>query len=94
MFSSTTTAWPQCLASVSPGLSTTPTTVDTTSGPKVLKTSGSACQKLVDIYDHYKIQGSKKDMDSHVDLAEAIIDPYYRGMKVECGKNKPAWHMA
>ncbi|KAE8814648.1 hypothetical protein D1007_08176 [Hordeum vulgare] len=35
---------------------------------------------------------SKKYMASHVDLVEAIIDPYYRGVKAECGKNKPAWH--
>ncbi|KAE8795807.1 hypothetical protein D1007_29246 [Hordeum vulgare] len=33
-------------------------------------------------------------MDSHDDLAEAIIDPYYGGMKAECDKNKPAWHKA
>ncbi|KAE8783916.1 hypothetical protein D1007_42557 [Hordeum vulgare] len=37
---------------------------------------------------------SKKDMDSHVDLVEAIIDPYYGGMKAECNKNKPISHMA
>ncbi|KAE8785698.1 hypothetical protein D1007_40605 [Hordeum vulgare] len=45
-------------------------------------------QKLVDMRGHYKIWGSKKDMDSHVDLVEAIIDPYYGGMKAECDKNK------
>ncbi|KAE8779741.1 hypothetical protein D1007_47208 [Hordeum vulgare] len=33
-------------------------------------------------------------MDSHADLAEAIIDPYYGGMKLECDKNKTVWHMA
>ncbi|KAI5021630.1 hypothetical protein ZWY2020_058360 [Hordeum vulgare] len=70
------------------------TTVDTTNDRKVLKTSDLACQKLVDIRGHYKIRAIKKDMDSHVDLAEAIIDPYYGGMKVECEKNKPIWHMA
>ncbi|KAE8769308.1 hypothetical protein D1007_59104 [Hordeum vulgare] len=59
-------------------------TVDTTNYRKVLKTSGFARQKLVDISGHYKIWGSKKDMDSHVDLPEAIIDPYYGGMKAEC----------
>ncbi|KAE8790013.1 hypothetical protein D1007_35692 [Hordeum vulgare] len=69
-------------------------TVDTTNDPKVLKTSGLACQKLVDIHGRYKIWDKKKDMDSHVDLAEAIIKPYYRGMKVQCDKNKPAWHSA
>ncbi|KAE8812437.1 hypothetical protein D1007_10580 [Hordeum vulgare] len=62
--------------------------VDTTNNRKVLKTSGLACQKLVDIRDHYKIWGSKKDMDSHAGLAEAIIDPYYTSMKVESRKNK------
>ncbi|KAE8796491.1 hypothetical protein D1007_28476 [Hordeum vulgare] len=40
-------------------------TVDTTNDPKVLKTSGLACQKLVDI-GHYKIWGRKKDMGSHL----------------------------
>ncbi|KAE8812278.1 hypothetical protein D1007_10627 [Hordeum vulgare] len=68
--------------------------VDSTNDPKLLKTSGLAYQKLVDIRGHYKIWGSKKDMDSHVDLAEAIINPYYGGMKAECNKNKPAWHRA
>ncbi|KAE8811442.1 hypothetical protein D1007_11827 [Hordeum vulgare] len=43
-------------------------TVDNTNDQKVLKTSGLACQKLVDIHGHYKIWGSKKDLDSHVDL--------------------------
>ena len=33
-------------------------------------------------------------MDSHVDLAEAIIDPYYRGMKDVYKKKKVAWHRA
>ncbi|KAE8794687.1 hypothetical protein D1007_30523 [Hordeum vulgare] len=34
--------------------------VDTTNDPKVLKTSGLACQMLVDIRGSYKIYGSKK----------------------------------
>ncbi|KAE8810811.1 hypothetical protein D1007_12426 [Hordeum vulgare] len=68
--------------------------VDTTNDRKVLKTSGLACEKLVDIRDHYKISGSKKDMDSHVDLDEAIIDPYYKDMKTEGKKNKLVWHSA
>ena len=67
-------------------------TVDTTNDPKVLKTSGLACQKLVDIRGHYRVWGRKNDMDSHVNLAEAIIDPYYADMKAECNKNKPVWH--
>ncbi|KAE8768924.1 hypothetical protein D1007_59541 [Hordeum vulgare] len=52
-------------------------TLDTTNDRKVLKASGLACHKLVGIRDHYKIWGGKKDMDSYVDLAKAIIDPYY-----------------
>ncbi|KAE8811293.1 hypothetical protein D1007_11653 [Hordeum vulgare] len=66
--------------------------VDTTNDRKVLKTSGLAHEKLFDIHDHYKIRGRKKYMDSHIDVAEAIIDPYYGGLKAECKKNKPAWH--
>ena len=31
-------------------------------------------------------------MDSHVDLAKAIIDHYYTDMKAEYDKNKPDWH--
>ncbi|KAE8821222.1 hypothetical protein D1007_00606 [Hordeum vulgare] len=70
------------------------TTVDTTNDPKVLKTSSLASKKLVDIRGHYKMWSNKKDMDSHVDLTEAIIDPCYGGMKAECEKNKLAWHTA
>ncbi|KAE8784753.1 hypothetical protein D1007_41596 [Hordeum vulgare] len=65
-----------------------------TNDPKVLKTSGLPCYKLVDIHDHYMIQGSKKDMESLVGLVKAIIDAYYGAMKAECGKKKPAWHSA
>ncbi|KAE8803042.1 hypothetical protein D1007_21253 [Hordeum vulgare] len=61
---------------------------ETTNNQKVPNTSGLACQKLVDIRAHYKIWGSKKDMDSHVDLVEAIIDPYYKDMKIAREKNK------
>ncbi|KAE8777378.1 putative ubiquitin-conjugating enzyme E2 26 [Hordeum vulgare] len=68
--------------------------VDTTNDQKVLRTSGLACQKLVDIRIHYKIWGSKKGMGSYVDLAEAIIDPYYRDMKTEGKNNKLVWHSA
>ncbi|KAE8769298.1 hypothetical protein D1007_59121 [Hordeum vulgare] len=68
--------------------------VDTTNDRKVLKTLDLACQKLIDIPDHYKIWGRKKDMDSHVDLAESTIDPYYGGMKDEYQKSKPVWLMA
>ncbi|KAE8791235.1 hypothetical protein D1007_34365 [Hordeum vulgare] len=68
--------------------------VDTTNDRMVLKTSSLARQKLVDIRGHYKIYGNNKDMESHVDLTEAIIDPYYGAMKAKCKKNKPVWHMA
>ncbi|KAE8820495.1 hypothetical protein D1007_01643 [Hordeum vulgare] len=68
--------------------------VDTTNDQKVIKTSGLENQKLVNILGHYKIWGNKKDMSSHVDLAEAIIDLYYGGMKAESEKNKPVCHMA
>ncbi|KAE8777008.1 hypothetical protein D1007_50257 [Hordeum vulgare] len=68
--------------------------VNTMNDRKVLKTSGLDCQKLVGIRDHYNIWGGKKDMDSHVDLAEAIINPYYGGVKAECDKNKHVYHSA
>ncbi|KAE8780188.1 hypothetical protein D1007_46702 [Hordeum vulgare] len=68
--------------------------VVTTNDPNVLKTLGLACQKFVDIRDHYNIWGRKKDMESYVGLAKSIIDPYYRGMIVECVQNKPTWHRA
>ena len=54
-------------------------TVDTTNDEKVLKTTGLACRNLVDIQCLYKILGGEeKHKDSLVDLAMAIIDPYYR----------------
>ena len=59
---------------------------------KVLYTSGLACQRLVDIHDHYKC--TTKEKDSLVDLATAIIDPYYSSMKDDCKKNKTSWHSA
>ncbi|KAE8768994.1 putative ubiquitin-conjugating enzyme E2 26 [Hordeum vulgare] len=69
-------------------------TMATTNDPKVLKTSGLACQKLIDIHDHYKVWGNKKDKDSHADLTVDIIDPYYSDMKAECEKNKLVQHKA
>jgi hypothetical protein len=40
--------------------------------------------------------GSEKKKQKHtlVDLAAAIIDPYYRDMKAECDKDKFVWHKA
>ncbi|KAE8814731.1 hypothetical protein D1007_07967 [Hordeum vulgare] len=69
-------------------------TVYTINDPKVLKTSSLTCQKLVDIHDHYKCWGSKKDKESHVDLIVAIVNPYYRDTKAEGEKDKPVWHRA
>ncbi|KAE8789749.1 hypothetical protein D1007_36054 [Hordeum vulgare] len=70
------------------------TMMDTTNEPKLLKTSGLACEKLVNIHDHYKVSGSKKDKDSHVDHVVVIIDSYYRDTKAKCEKNKHVWHRA
>ncbi|KAE8810430.1 hypothetical protein D1007_12906 [Hordeum vulgare] len=54
---------------------------------------GHRCQNLVNIHGQYKMWGSKKhEKDSLVHLVEAIIDPYYRGMKDSCNKDKHAWH--
>ena len=57
-------------------------TVDSTNDLKTLKVSGLKCQNLVNICDHYKVRGSTKNIqNSLVDLASAIIDPYYEKMK-------------
>ncbi|KAE8817017.1 hypothetical protein D1007_05210 [Hordeum vulgare] len=47
-------------------------------------------QKLVDIQNHYKVwvDEKKKQKDSLLDLAAAIINPYYRDMKIERDKDK------
>ncbi|KAE8816396.1 hypothetical protein D1007_05999 [Hordeum vulgare] len=63
-------------------------TADATNDRKVPNTLYLACQKLVDIHHHYKVWDTKKDKDSHVDLAEAIIEPYYKDMKDESDENK------
>ncbi|KAE8807836.1 hypothetical protein D1007_15777 [Hordeum vulgare] len=39
-----------------------------------------------------RFASEEKHKDSPVDLAMAIIDPYYRGMKDVCKKKKVAWH--
>ncbi|KAE8776147.1 hypothetical protein D1007_51264 [Hordeum vulgare] len=70
------------------------TMVDTTNYRNVLNTLGLSYEKLINIRGHYKIWGSKKDMNSDIDLSEAITDAYYGGMKAECEKNKHVWHMA
>ena len=41
----------------------------------------------------YKVWSSEKNkLNSLVDLASAIIDPYYMKMKNESKKDKNAWH--
>ena len=67
--------------------------VDTTNDLKALKVSGLKCQNLVNIQDHYKVWGKAKNKLNYlVDLASAIIDPYYMKMKDESKKDKNAWH--
>ena len=65
--------------------------VDTTNYLKALKVSGLKCRNLVNIQDHYKVWGSDKNkLNSLVDLASAIIDPYYMKMKNESNKDRNA----
>ncbi|XBI46404.1 hypothetical protein VPH35_110660 [Triticum aestivum] len=67
--------------------------VDTTNDLKALKVSGLKCPNLVNIQDHYKAWGSAKNkLNSLVDLASAIIDPYYMNMKDESKQDKDTWH--
>ena len=67
--------------------------VDTTNDLKALKVSGLKCPDLVNIQRHYKVWGSNKNkLNSLVDLASAIIDPYYMNMKDVSKKDKIAWH--
>ena len=81
MSSSTTTAWPQSLATVSTGLSTAPS-------DDVNALGVTACKNLVEIRDHYRVWGSTKK-DSLVELASAIIDPYYEKMKQDYQRPSP-----
>ena len=55
-------------------------TVETTDDVKALSVMGLASQNLFEIRDHYRDWGSTKK-DSLVELASAIIDPYYEKMK-------------
>ena len=55
-------------------------TVETTDDVKTLKVTGLACKNLVEIREHYRVWSSTKK-DSLVELASAIIDPYYEKMK-------------
>ena len=68
-------------------------TVDTTKDLKELKVSGLTFQNLVNILDHYKVWSSTNNKQSSlIDLALAIIDPYYMKMKNEINKDGNAWH--
>ena len=63
--------------------------VDTTNDLKAHK----KCPNLVNIQSHYKVWGSDKNkLNSLVDLASAIIGPYYMKMKDESKKDKDPWH--
>src|SRR6266516_4147864 len=66
-------------------------TVDTTNDLKALKVSGLKRPNLVNIQHHYKVWGSDNNkLNSLIDLASAIIDPYYMKMKDESKKDKIA----
>ena len=68
-------------------------TVDTTNDLKALKVSGLKWLNPVNIQRHCKVWGSDKNkLNSLVDLASAIIDPFYMKMKNESNKDKNAWH--
>ena len=54
-------------------------TVETTDDVKALSVMGLPDKNLVEIHDHYRVWGSTKD--SLVELASAIINPYYEKMK-------------
>ena len=54
--------------------------METTDDVKALNVTRLACKNLVEIRDHYRVWGSMKQ-DSLVELASAIIDPYYENMK-------------
>ncbi|XBI00401.1 hypothetical protein VPH35_129444 [Triticum aestivum] len=67
--------------------------VDTTNDLKALKVSGLKCLNPINYQDHYKVWGSTKNkLNSLVDLASAIIDPYYMKMKDESKNDKDTWH--
>ncbi|VAI17530.1 hypothetical protein VPH35_083051 [Triticum aestivum] len=69
-------------------------TVETTNNVKAPNVTGLACKNLVKIRDHYRVWGSTKK-DSLVELASAIIDPYYEKMKQDAQRTSPvSWHGA
>ena len=69
-------------------------TVETTDDVKALGVTGLGCKNLVEICDHYRVWGSTKK-DSLVELASAIIDPYYEKMKQDAQRtSRISWHRA
>ena len=69
-------------------------TVETTNDVNTLRVTGLACKNLVEICDHYRVWGSTKK-DSLVELALAIIDPYYEKMKHDAQRTSlVSWHGA
>ncbi|XBH62748.1 hypothetical protein VPH35_116890 [Triticum aestivum] len=69
-------------------------TVETTDDVNVLSVTGLACKNLVEIRDHYRVWGCTKK-DSLVELASAIINPYYEKMKWDAQRTSPlSWHKA
>ena len=51
------------------------------------------CPNLVNIQRDYKVWSSDKNkLNSLVDLASTIIDPYYMKMKNESNKDRNTWH--
>ena len=54
------------------------------------------CKNLINIHDHYKVWGfTNNKQNSLVDLASAIIDPYYEKMKQDANRTSPlSWHKA
>ena len=60
----------------------------------MLRVTGLACKNLFEIRGHYQVWGSTKK-DSLVELASAIIDPYYEKMKKDANRTHPiSWHEA
>jgi hypothetical protein len=68
-------------------------TVDTANYRQVLGTTGLAYQNLVDIQGQYRM-GSEKAKFSLVELAMAIIGPYYSNTRDACKRAGLAWHKA
>ena len=62
--------------------------VETTDDIKVLRVTSLACKNLLEIREHYRVWGNTKK-DSPVELASAIIDPYYEKMKQDANRTIP-----